>query len=35
MIAKRFSVRANHSDFLDRNRAECGTAHRLHILLIA
>jgi hypothetical protein len=35
MIAKRLAVGANDGDFLDRNRAEGGTAHRLHILLIA
>lgn len=35
MIAKRLAVGTNDGDFLDRNRAEGGTAHRLHILLIA
>ena len=46
MIAKRLAVasmrptglkavRADDGDFLDRNRTEGGTAHRLHILLIA
>ena len=35
MIAKRLAVGADDGDFLDRNRAEGGTAHRLHMLLIA
>ncbi|MET0873534.1 MAG: hypothetical protein ABWX81_01890 [Pseudolabrys sp.] len=32
---KCLAVRANDGNFLDRNRAEGGTTHRLHILLIA
>ena len=35
MIAKRLAVGPYDGDFLDRNRGERGTTHRLHILLIA
>jgi len=35
MIAKRIAVGPYDGNFLDRNRAEGGTAHCVHILLIA
>ena len=35
MIAKRLAVGADDGNFLHGNRAEGGSAHRLHILLTA